>query len=166
MPFIQSGDINISSDVTITQDVAEPIVVHPGGVLVLMAASEGGVIVRGGGYARIAGTTHGLFVAAGGHAVLTGTCLGSVTNDGGNLFIAGVVTGTLVEHAGTTEVAPGAAILDENGAPAEKTLSTWSKRAACQSPNLQARRGQLATGLSASGSERTGSPLDGPSPTE
>jgi hypothetical protein len=120
VPFIQSADIDISSDITITHDVAGPIVVHPGGVLVLMGVSEGGVIVRGGGYARITGTTHGLFVAAGGHAVLTGTSIGSVTNDGGNLSIVGVVTGALVEHAGTTDIAPDAVIQQGNGASAKE----------------------------------------------
>ncbi len=112
MPLIRSGHIDISSDITIAQNVAGSIVVHPGGLLVLMGVCQGGVIVRGGGYARIVGTTRGLFVAAGGHAVLTGTCTGSVTNDGGDLFISGAVTGALVTHAGTTQVASGASVHD------------------------------------------------------
>lgn len=114
MPFVHQGDVNIGSDVTVTKCVTGSIVVHPGGALVLMGTAEGGVIVRGGGFARIVGTTHGLFVATGGHAVLVGTCLGSVTNDGGDLSISGLVTGTLIEHAGTTELAPSAVIMNQS----------------------------------------------------
>ena len=127
MPSHQSGDLDISSDVTITGHVGGPILVHPGGVLVLMGTCDGQVIVRGGGYARISGTTHGLFVAAGGHAVLTGTCVGAVTNDGGDLSVSGVVTGDLVEYAGTTQVTPGIAVRDDTDAVGRMDLSLPSR---------------------------------------
>jgi hypothetical protein len=110
MTLMRDGDVDISTDVTVTGRVSGSIVVHPGGCLVLMGEAGGGVIVRGGGFARIPGRTRGLFVGAGGHAVLTGNCQGSVTNDGGELSVDGVVTGEVAEHAGTTTIGPNAVI--------------------------------------------------------
>jgi hypothetical protein len=114
MALTYDGDLDIHSDITITQVVTGSITVRSGGVLVLMGKAEGGVVVCGGGFARISGRTRGLFVAVGGIAVLTGTCEGPATNDGGDLTIEGTVTEAVIEHAGTTCITPSAVVANSH----------------------------------------------------
>ena len=49
----QDRRLHVVSDVTIKDAVSGPIIVHPGGALVLMGSSEAGLVVLGGGYARV-----------------------------------------------------------------------------------------------------------------
>jgi len=61
------GDLDIHSEITITGTVKGSIMVHRGGVLVLLGVAEGGVVVAGGHPISVIGSPHRL---AGAHLTL------------------------------------------------------------------------------------------------